>query len=318
MGENFNFNLGGEKMNKFDTLKFLKDHNIPHTQNHHHCTTNRVQVHCPFCPGSKNFHLGLWLFSAKGNCWRCGEHNALKVIQKLLNCSIDKARRIKRDYTTDEIHAIDKIRGARTPPKTIELPPTTDDLNHFHWQYLVKRGFNPQKLIDIWNIKGTGYLGDCRFRIIAPIYFKGQLISYQGRDISSKSKLRYKACKKENEIIPHKETLYGIDQVPEDTVIVVEGITDVWRLGPGAVATFGIEWTLAQVNLLKEFKRIYIWYDEQEQAYDQAQGLKAELDLFTEVKLITAVDHQYWDLKDPAELPQKKADEIMKKLMKGE
>jgi hypothetical protein len=43
-----------------------------------------------------------------------------------------------------------------------------------------------------------------------------------------------------------KETLYNLDNAKDGTAIVVEGPIDVWRIGDGAVATFGVIYTQKQ------------------------------------------------------------------------
>ena len=167
--------------------------------------------------------------------------------------------------------------------------------------------FDPKKLIHEWNLKGTLFLGAYKFRIIAPIYFQGKLVSYQGRDITEKSPLRYKTCPKTLEILHHKHCLYGIDKAKSDYIVVTEGITDVWRLGPGAVATFGIQWNLEQAKLLMNYKRVFIMFDKQPQAKQQAEKLANFLALTSiEVHIITLDNSD-----DPAEMTQYEADKLM-------
>ena len=81
-------------------------------------------------------------------------------------------------------------------------------------------------------------------------------------DITGRQTLRYKACPIEQEVIHHKHVTYGIDLVPRKTCVIVEGITDVWRLGPGAVALFGTEWTPEQLLFLaKRMKTAHVLFD---------------------------------------------------------
>jgi hypothetical protein len=77
------------------------------------------------------------------------------------------------------------------------------------------------------------------------------------------------------------DLLYGIHRVPGDSVIVVEGPADVWAVGPGAVATLGIDWHTAQALQLKAFRRRYIAYDPEERAQKKAQELGEWLSLFS-------------------------------------
>jgi DNA primase len=63
-----------------------------------------------------------------------------------------------------------------------------------------------------------------------------------------------------------------------DYCVVVEGVTDVWRLGDIAVATFGINYTSEQVkHLSNNFSNVYILYDFEKQAQAQAESLKCDL-----------------------------------------
>ncbi len=45
------------------------------------------------------------------------------------------------------------------------------------------RNFDPNYLVSEWGLLSTGVLGEFKFRILAPVYFKGQLVSYQCRDL---------------------------------------------------------------------------------------------------------------------------------------
>jgi DNA primase len=150
-------------------------------------------------------------------------------------------------------------------------------------QYLASRGFDPGRLEQEWDLQGTGPISsldgkDYRFRIIVPIYWGDNPVSFQGRYITDRHQLRYKACPKDRETIHHKWILYGDQRYWSDTGIIVEGITDVWRFGPMACATFGIEFTNYQVSVIgKTFDRIFIVFDDDLQAKKQARKLKREL-----------------------------------------
>ena len=80
-------------------------------------------------------------------------------------------------------------------PTTIILPKHTE-LTRPHKNYLIKRNFDPDELEFKWRLVSTGPVGPYKHRIIAPIYFNEKLVSYQGRDITDKAKLKYKACKR--------------------------------------------------------------------------------------------------------------------------
>lgn len=197
--------------------------------------------------------------------------------------------------------------------------PLCGELGAMHIQYLESRGFDAEKLESLWGLMGTKGIGRYPNRIIAPIFLNGTTVSYQGRDVTGKQKLRYKACSLEKEVIHHKNTLYGIDNC-KDSIVVVEGITDVWRLGYGAVCTFGIKYTTSQLRMIASKKRRYIMYDTQDpQARAQGLSLAAQLSLLpglTEYVELGST-HAWIDPragKDPGNLTQEEADAIMAEL----
>jgi hypothetical protein len=74
--------------------------------------------------------------------------------------------------------------------------------------------------------------------------------------------------------------LYNADSVwGKDWVIIVEGPTDVWRLGDGAVCTFGTEGTEGKVRKLLAMgvKRAFVIFDPETVATSQSLRLSAIL-----------------------------------------
>ena len=301
-------------MKIFDAVQFYRDNNIPFvTEGHKHSQPGWVQIKCPFCTGNPGWHLGYSLSQGCFSCWRCGGHSVLWTIKTLLNTSKLKTKVIIQTYKGSSIRPVGMTR-AHKKLKNIDLPPgTLEKLSPPAKKYLTKRGYDPEKLEKIWGLKSTGPIGDYKFRIIVPIYFEDHLVSYQGRDFTNRQSLPYKACAKKDESKDHKDCLYGLELVEEDTVVVVEGITDVWRLGPGAVATFGIKFKTSQINLLKNFKRVFVLFDPEPQAQAQARKLVETLcNLGVEAEWL---ELEKEDGEDPGEMSQRDADVLMKDLM---
>jgi DNA primase len=154
----------------------------------------------------------------------------------------------------------------------------------------------------------TGNIGNYNHRILAPIYFSGQMVSYQCRATLPDQKLPYLACAERDEVIKHKSIVYGFDEaVRLNRCVVVEGITDVWRLGFGAVATFGKKTTHEQAQLIaNHFDTIFVIPDkdvsEQETITNSLANLEKEVIEFELNK------------GDPADLPQNYADALMREL----
>jgi hypothetical protein len=290
---------------KFEVRSFLKDYKIRTKEHGKNWQSGWIQIMCPFC-GDHNFHGGFKISTGSYNCWRCRDHETVEVISALLRISIRDSRDILFRYlVNDDIdRAIDRTghskvgRGdTKKRPAFVDWPRFTTELKEGHKNYLIKRGFDPDEIIKLWGIKGTGIHGDYKYRIIAPIIFNSQMVSYQGRDITDKQYERYKACKSELEVIPHKQVLYGMDYASK-TAIIVEGITDVWKIGPGAIGTFGTSYTIEQVVLIsKSITHAILLYDSGTDAQMQQEKLAFDLSA-----LGTKVTELHLEDGDPAEL----------------
>jgi hypothetical protein len=201
--------------------------------------------------------------------------------------------------------------------ESVVFPTGTLPMTSRHKRYLASRKFDPDYLEAFWNLKGTGEAGNYKFRVIAPIYFQGQLISYQGRDITDKQSSKYKACAEEEEVISHKYILYGWDQVPADqkTCLVVEGVTGVWRFGAGSLATFGVEYTHSQIRLLAcRFDKIYTLSDPDEAG--ERMMNKITTDLLVMGKEVVSLEFSEKHF-DSGNLPQSTATAMMDKIRTG-
>jgi DNA primase len=227
-----------------------------------------VNITCPFCD-DHGYHLGINVYHEYTTCFKCGWHWLPKTISTILNVGLKKAQRVIREHSS----ATDDKQQTVIQADELILPSEFKPLSELHYNYLRSREFGPSTA-RTWRLLATGIHGSYSHRIIAPIYLDGVLVSYQGRDITERSPLRYKACEGQHEVCPHQHTLYGIDEAKSNSVIIVEGITDVWRVGPGAVSCFGIEWSTQQARMIaSRFKRFHILFDNEEQAGEKAYSL---------------------------------------------
>ena len=186
-----------------------------------------------------------------------------------------------------------------------------------HKNYLEQRNFNPIQLQQDWNLTSTNHIGEYKFRIIAPIYFQEHIVSYQGRDVTGKSLLKYKACPQTEELIHHKHVLYGAEKAIQDRIIVTEGITDVWRMGFGSVATFGVKYTKQQFKRICSYKTIFILFDHDRLPSGENPGKEASERLWCELTLLGKDAHEIiLDKGDPADLSDKEAKQLKKDLLK--
>jgi len=293
----------------FDVKDFYQDYSVQYMEEgHKHCRAGWIQMPCPFCPGNPGYHLG---FSYAGNyytCWRCGFHSILEVVHTVTGLWWDKAKDLLDEYQT--VHSL-KYKADRVQKASkVKLPFGCTELLPQHKRYLIKTRKFPAAIIKDWELYATGPVGNYKHRIIAPIYYNKILVSYQGRDFTDKSQLKYKACEQSNEIIDHKNILYGLDYVKGTKCILVEGVTDAWRLGHGAVSCFGIKFKPSQILLLAErFTHVYIMFDDDPQAIKQAEAIGMELDMMGIKTTLCFIKG------DPGALTQKEANKYKRQLI---
>ncbi|MGD8707117.1 MAG: hypothetical protein PVI88_00355 [Nitrosopumilaceae archaeon] len=263
----------------FNAKAFCEDYDITIPDTIKNTQEGWVNICCPFCDDRTN-HGGINIDGGYYYCWKCGWHPLYDLILELTNSNPNK---IIQQYSRPFIQK----KKRKKKVKELKLPAETIPLQKPHKDYLIKRNLNPEQLVIEWNIKGTDIIGPYSYRILAPIEYKKRIVSYQARDITGKSSLRYKACKIDNEIIQHKHIVYGIDKIKNKTGILVEGLIDVWKIGPGAVCTFGTAFTIQQVRfIIKHFDRIFILYDQGQKAQKKAKELSYQLSPFIDVELL--------------------------------
>jgi hypothetical protein len=95
----------------------------------------------------------------------------------------------------------------------------------------------------------------------------------------------------------------------EDTALVLEGVTDVWRMGDGAVATMGDKWTSKQLHLLKNLKRCFILFDAEEEAQENADKLGHNLSITVPDVHVLGLEYG-----DPADISPDDAKSIRKEI----
>ena len=302
-------------------IELYQDNSIPHsTEGHKHTRPDWVNIPCPFCTGNEGLHLGYSLIDDYYKCWRCGFHGTDKVISKILNIPIGKARQLIRDYKGSLPKA--KPAKVKIDAKKHKMPSGIIELTSKQRNYLIGRGFNPDILIPTWGLVGTGAMstldaGDNKIikykhRILAPIYWDNKQVSFQTRlaRATTKQDRKYLACPQKWELIDHKHILYGKQEAWTDVGICVEGVTDVWRFGVHSFATFGIEYTAHQVKIMsKQFKRVMVVFDAEAQAKAQATKLISEL-------RFRGVDALKIDItNDPGSMTQTEADYLIKQIL---
>ena len=138
------------------------------------------------------------------------------------------------------------------------------------------------------------------------------MVAYQGRAINDDVRPKYKMADDKDCLMDPKTLVYGLHKAKEKEVIIVEGITDVWKLGRGAVATLGIDWNTTQANLLRCYTRRFIAFDPEPVAQKRAMELAKWLSFYPGVtELIEELSC------DPGAMNEEEVEQL-KSLLKGD
>jgi DNA primase len=230
---------------------------------------------------------------------------------ELLNINYYEALKVIKEYTND--YHVPIIEKRVHENNIIELPGRK--LEQRHKDYLLKRNFDPDLLERKYKIRGTNHIdGLWKFRIIIPIYFKNQLVSFTSRAIYEDMEPRYLTLAKNKERICHKNILYNYDNCVKkhgkNSIILVEGLFDVMNLGDNTVCTFGTSVTSYQLQLLSEFDSIFIIFDPEEQAQKKALKLARNLAVLNK-----QVENLYIkDIEDPGAMTEEQVKELKEEL----
>ena len=294
--------------------KLLEDYRIPYATDHKNVRDGWIGIHCPFCAGEDNYHLGYSLDENYFSCWRCGGHPTEKVVMRLLKVGYNQAEEIVEQYGGNSRKKEEPRVKAGT--SKFKFPSGPLELERPHKLYLERRGFDWEYLQQMWGIKGTGPISkldgiNYSNRILAPIIWKSRFVSFQARDITNRHMAKYMACPPEREMISHKHILYGNPHGWGDVGLCVEGITDVWRLGPEAFAVFGIKYTIQQVLAMKRlFKEVAILFDPEPFARKRARTLLYDLQAYGVKARVHYLDS------DPGDLPPDDAGHLVRNILR--
>lgn len=312
-------------------ISFLEEAITPIATNRIH-GGEQYAICCPFCTDKRHRLYFSYLWGATihvgSATYRCSD--------SLVRCFNEECQRVpeykneirsKLSAILSDSNLLESIQVTAAEPEAttqlsnqVPLPPNlrsiTDPLvpEYVRSYWLRYRGYSAE-ILDRYGVKFT-YLDHpvragapmCQQMVtIIPVYQGGDYWFYQIRliPINGDPKLGYERDQLGVElpkyIIPHGSrknwALYNIDNAQSSkTVYLVEGVSDVWRIGDAAVARFGKTLSRAQIVLLKEKlfnKRLVIVPDmDDPQAYEEALRQQVMLQnsrVFSDV-LISSLD----------------------------
>jgi hypothetical protein len=236
---------------------------------HHHSTPGWIQFDCPYCgTGTKKFHMGYSINGHFVNCWRCGRHGIVETLQALTSRSPSECYALIQQVDRGKWRPEEKLTGTK-----LVFPKGIYQLKKIHREYLKSRNFNPKEIVNLYEVQGiTRTTERTSLSLFIPVFFHSQIVSWTTRTITEGSWSRYNSAKPDEELTRHKNLLYNEDTA-RHAIVITEGPIDVWRFGPGAVATFGTNVTMAQINKMTKYPIRAICFDNDRQSQKTAKRL---------------------------------------------
>lgn len=289
---------------KFKDL--LSEYSIPTgPASHYHVRQGWVNIDCPYCsPDSQGWYMGYSIGGNFLNCWRCGNHPLVNTVMMITGLPYNEVKKILNDLETEHFEK-------KKPIGKLVIPTGVKELHSAHRYYLLKRGFNWNKIELIWKIQGIGIASRLSWRIWIPIHYHGEIVSWTTRSISHNLKIaRYISAAENEEVMSHKKLLYGED-FARHAIIVNEGPLNAWRIGPGAVATFGSGYSIEQLERMSKYPTRAICFDNEPEAQRRARKLVNDLSVFPGDTYNVTLD-----AKDAAEESNKNIQRLRKEILK--
>ncbi len=282
-----------------DITKLLKEHNIPYKSagDHHHCRSGWVNIDCTNCSkDSQHWRLGINLTYHYANCWNCGHHSLLDVLHELTS--------LPRKTLYTALGSLGKTREESPVRGVLRSPMAVGTLQDAHRRYLEGRGLDSEEAERLWGVQGISRFGGrLAWRLFIPVHYQGEVVSWTTRTIGI-NEPRYISAGVKDEKMKRSELLFGEDYC-RHSVVVCEGPLDAIRIGPGATAIMGLNYSQAQLLKMSKYPVRVVCLDNTPDAQKRAKKLCRALEIFTgDTYNITL------DSKDPGEATNKEIQKI--------
>jgi hypothetical protein len=245
---------------------------------------DQIHVRCPHCQilapqrgPDRGHHCYISLTLEVYRCMRCGDSGSLRF---LLRCKTEedvlqhhqlaktRSRKFHAPQPTQSIHTRAPSKWNSTfcwsPGRTIPLKALP--ISHITWQYLLAEKFAKHELDDVLEVFNVYFcqrgrqigkkpVNTTEGRLIFEIRHRGQVVGWQARWLPAawppsndeSEKLKNSGLQKYvlNPGFAKNAYPYNYDLAMQGkNVVAVEGVKKVWKTGPNAIGTFGIQFTL--------------------------------------------------------------------------
>jgi hypothetical protein len=314
----------------FDVLRWLDDEAYAYSPESE--ASDYVVMQCPACADTGK-HLSVKYRGDAAvvfHCWRCENDldgmkgTGLKLVARLREVSKPVARNILERYQLeDEFRAVRKQEERpRREWKTL-LPEFAERIEAGKEPDLVKKWFRERRFpLDLCQKCGLHFceMGEQALRLVIPVTLDGEVVSWTARDLTGKAECKYISCANDRGTLPIKSCLYGVDEARDKPfIILVEGVTDKWRLGDSAVALFGKAMSAAQRLLLWEKvgdadRPVIVCLDPDVNDEEVRQTINSVRNLFDDVRSFSL--NPRWG-KDPGDLTDEGAAEVLQTIRRA-
>lgn len=223
---------------------------------------------CPFCTDERgrftiNHRWGVYDPETGYNgyeLWRCYNEDC----QANLNYRRELRDKLTASWLAAPVVKVPKVKKVEKPKlEPVEFPGILVSLTelprtHHAITYLQDRNYDPDELARLWRVSYAEHVpprqrGSYSMdRIILPVYDRGVMVGWQARFIGDVD-WKKTGIQKYLTYYPKSLCFYGMDEAEqEDTLVVVEGATSVWRYGFGALPLLGKTMSMVQVEILRE------------------------------------------------------------------
>ena len=228
-----------------DIKSILDELFISYKESGKNVSHNDINIDCPFCEAEK--HLGISRREGKVNCWVCGFEpldkwpSLIKVLTESTGLSWREIKKIASEHGWERYGDVAQELGDGLAPKCW-LPKEAYSLklntkeSRKALDYLFNRGFGVSIAIKY----DLGFVEDGPYgkRIIIPIMFNDELVAFTSRTYSADDN-RYKHSPLFMSSERIKNLLYNYDTAKNyKHVYLLEGPTDVWRMGDDSMGIF--------------------------------------------------------------------------------
>ena len=284
----------------------FEDNGIDYAVDGKHTRQGWIQIHCPFCTHDHSFHLGIHGDGKGANCWKCHRKSVWEIMEKILP---KQPNFYFAEYPRLREFSISRTTYLQTR-KELKTPRLQKGLSKLARGYLKKRGFkNINSLKNDFDLCSISPYNQMGARIYIPIFGANkQAIAYTMRYVGNrKGAPRYLNCPKGEQVASKTSILYGEHLIKGDTVIVVEGPCDVWKLRGYAVATLGVGFSEAQLCQLSVYNRVIVLFDADKPGQVAGASLAEELSVLG----VPKVERWVLESGDPGDMSDDEIKEII-------